>query len=389
MVATQLKGPAKLESLQIVRALAAFMVVFHHSQATALMISKVDWPQMVWGAAGVDVFFVISGFIMVYVSENRRARPLRFMYDRVVRIMPNYWLATGVAVALALTATFWPYPIKPSYVLNSAFLIPELRPGTTGDYSPLVFPGWSLRFEFYFYAIFSLALLLHRSRIAVATLLLMLTQYLFFLVQKDAQIAKELIKHNFIVIEFVFGMLIADIHLRYGDKISEFIRKFSLWIIAPASILLIAGAFGLLILEDFRLFPQGTAHLRPFTWGIPSALIVVIMLYMLPPLMEGRWARRAFKPIVMMGDASYSVYLYHIFVIPYVSRMGFARPFDGMTSYFVHIGTIFVITAILSWIIFKVFEAPSGRLLKRLWPRGSAERSAGSQRHAPLSAENA
>ena len=112
-----------LVSIQALRAIAAFMVLAFHLSNLAEIAPRLQTTNFVLGAAGVDLFFVISGFVMVYSCErlfNRPGASAQFVVQRLVRIVPLYWLATTAMVLLcapfastkAVTASllFWPYP---------------------------------------------------------------------------------------------------------------------------------------------------------------------------------------------------------------------------------------------------------------------------------------
>src|SRR5246127_1178159 len=89
-------------SIQYLRGIAAFAVVcFHAFQWTNVAgLTPTDFPT---GAAGVDVFFVISGFVMWVTTDRDPPKPLEFLRRRAVRILPPYWLFTLLAAVLALT----------------------------------------------------------------------------------------------------------------------------------------------------------------------------------------------------------------------------------------------------------------------------------------------
>ncbi|SRR6266571_871351 len=95
-----------LQSIQILRAVAALLVLAGHLWATLAWLGKPDaLPNFVAGAAGVDLFFVISGFVMVHSSEKFFGQPggsVQFLLRRLARIVPLYWVATTAALAIAL-----------------------------------------------------------------------------------------------------------------------------------------------------------------------------------------------------------------------------------------------------------------------------------------------
>ena len=140
------------------------MVVWYHS------VGQVDGTLTFiryyhWGTHGVDLFFVISGFIMLVTTWDKPIGPVEFMRHRMRRIVPLYWLATLVMVGLATVAPAlfkslkWDVPA----LLKSLFFIPYDNLSVPGTTSPLLIPGWTLNYEMFFYALFALSLLASRA----------------------------------------------------------------------------------------------------------------------------------------------------------------------------------------------------------------------------------
>src|SRR5882724_5744170 len=154
--------------LQYLRAIAALMVVCCHFVIT--FQPALGGPH-VYGllARGVDIFFVISGFVMVVTASH--LSPGEFVRRRVARIVPLYWLLTGVVALRAVLAPHvaknlqvtWPYFVK------SLLFIPFANPSAGDAFRPLLVPGWSLNYEMFFYAIFALILWLARDRLLLYT----------------------------------------------------------------------------------------------------------------------------------------------------------------------------------------------------------------------------
>jgi exopolysaccharide production protein ExoZ len=128
----------QLKSIQILRAAAALGVLLDHAGRWLDVAPIVDI-----GAAGVDLFFVISGFIMVYTSERlfgQTGAPQRFLARRIIRIVPLYWTLTAFA-ALVL------FGFGPN-TLGSYLFIPTHR-------GPILTVGWTLNYEMMFYSLFA------------------------------------------------------------------------------------------------------------------------------------------------------------------------------------------------------------------------------------------
>ena len=166
----------KLQSIQILRGLAALLVVLYHIRAMeALAIGRNGLSEVPLlngfvtnGFAGVDLFFVISGFIMVYVTQGIRAgirSSLDFLFARVTRIYPLWWVFAGLLSVMFVIYSATGYedvwdrarqgePLVP-YLVKSFFLVPQAAP-------PVLGVGWTLVHEMYFYAAFTLMLLVPR-----------------------------------------------------------------------------------------------------------------------------------------------------------------------------------------------------------------------------------
>ena len=145
-----------MEWVQVLRGLAASMVVFLHLgiREAKTFGTHLATPRFLGGGdAGVDVFFVISGFIMVFITPKQLAGfPgwLEFIYRRFTRIFPPYWIVSG----LLLLVWFRKPEMFNGYYHNqldlgrSFFLLPQ-------SFTPLVTVGWSLIHEVYFYVMLS------------------------------------------------------------------------------------------------------------------------------------------------------------------------------------------------------------------------------------------
>ena len=147
-------------SIQHLRAIAALSVALFH----ACQWSQIDFGI---GAAGVDLFFVISGFVMWTVTAGREAAPLTFLRRRVIRVAPLYWIVTLalVAGALVFPQRFPEVEPRADHILLSLAFIQHMNPA--GQPFPILAPGWTLNYEAVFYLVFASTLILPvRRRIA-------------------------------------------------------------------------------------------------------------------------------------------------------------------------------------------------------------------------------
>ncbi len=320
-----------LTSIQILRGIAATMVVVLHIGA---LMDRIDLGPVAHPAfgAGVDIFFVISGFIMWYTTANRSVTPSGFMTNRIVRIVPLYWAITTVLVAAMtmLPGAFKNSSLEASHVITSYLFIPDLDPA--GNYWPVLIPGWTLNYEMFFYLIFAAALLvgnrLARAGVIIATLAV--------LVLLPALAGPPEGRLSFytdpIMLEFAFGIVVGEILLW--------------WRPAPARVWWLVASVGAVALAV-----SNPAGIRAVVWGGPAVLIVVGALFG-PPL---RCA-----PLERLGDASYSLYLTHPLTI---SVVGLVAGRLGLAWWAVP-PIALAACIIVGFVTFRIMEDPLTQVLK-------------------------
>ena len=298
-------GSRSLLSIQILRAVAALGVLVHHTahEVAAKTGVTVPFGEFVVGAGGVDLFFVISGFVMVYASERLFAQPGAtqvFFLRRLARIVPLYWTVTAILVGyIYLAHRIFPPPfITTEGVIASFLFIPYPLPN--GLMAPVHALGWTLNYEMFFYAVFAVAIMLpRRSAVFAITALFALLVVLGLVVRLPQPLA---FWFSPIILEFCFGMLIA---LAWRDG-----RRLPHW----ASLLLIAAAFAAYAAS--ALWGPAVTW-RALEWGVPGAMLVAALALARETPAPGPIAR----VFVFLGDASYSLYLVHAIVIPAVRRL--------------------------------------------------------------------
>ena len=281
----------QLVSIQYLRAVAAGLVVFFHCRDQFPGFRQAIDSNV--GTAGVDLFFVISGFIMVVITTERETTPGQFMLRRLVRVAPIYWFFTTLiaAAALAVPFLFRDTEVSTEHYLKSMLFWPHQSdhdPDFLAQMNPLVKVGWTLNFEMFFYAVFALALFLPR-RFRVAGGIVALS--LLVLYGHTVGIGSHVLRFYAepIVLEFCFGMLIGWAFTRSRP------------VPAPWALLLVAAGVAL-----YFVIPAGTQ--RVIHYGIGSALIVAGTIALEP-------AMKRLRLPLLVGDASYSVYLGHLYPI--------------------------------------------------------------------------
>ncbi|OGT45981.1 MAG: hypothetical protein A3E82_07625 [Gammaproteobacteria bacterium RIFCSPHIGHO2_12_FULL_38_11] len=267
----------KLTNIQMLRAFAAIHVVILHVLAVANVyhFSTFDTssPIQNWGKCGVDIFFVISGFIMVYVQYYKKYSPTKFIVNRFIRILPLYWVLTAAVIGMHIFMpnAFLQTHFSINWALNSLFLTSQFLE----KQRPMLFDAWTLEFEMVFYLLFAAALIIPKMRFSfIATALLIIT----LVITRQASL----------MLEFLFGMIVAVISLYKEPSVRVTFCVFLLGVI-----LLLASA--IFQLEQIN---------RVILWGMPAALLVFGLVNL--PQYKNALLRK-------LGDASYSIYLFQVF----------------------------------------------------------------------------
>lgn len=297
-----------LWTVQALRAAAALMVVIGHSQSAVELIKRhagqgfVRWTVLPWGAS-VDLFFVISGFIMVYASRRLFGQPgavRAFLKRRLARIVPLYWVVTTLFLALLLAATLKGgdrFPSVAAIAASYAF-IPFDTYGD-GRAFPVFDLGWTLNYEMFFYGIFAIAVGLPRRRAVAAVAALLVLWVVVGTAIPAAPVALHFWTRP-IMLDFVMGMGVG-LALTEGVRLPSALR-----------VVLTLASLALLVLDPTHLFdgPVGmtvaNGWQRVLVAGIPSTALLAAATLGPEPRLRG-----PFVPLTVIGNASYSLYMLH------------------------------------------------------------------------------
>jgi exopolysaccharide production protein ExoZ len=211
------KSGGALFSLQALRAIAAWMVVIDHAlleltgNAPENRMTQAAWAL---GNAGVSIFFVISGFIMVHISWTNFGTPrasTNFMWRRLIRIVPLYWAATILALAFhRVSATHGGADGWRELAYSLAFV-----PYKGGDQSwnPILPQGWTLNFEMMFYLLFAFWLAFPR-RLALPAIIALLCAFVFF--RSDISNPALAFLASPIILCFALGIILGAVWRRFA-----------------------------------------------------------------------------------------------------------------------------------------------------------------------------
>lgn len=343
-------GPAQhFADIQWLRGAAALLVVFEHLKNEVMFRLQGLDPVLNYApvfpfAAGVDIFFVISGFVIAHSSTGLFGRPGAwrvFLARRLARIVPLYWLlSAGFLVLLALAGSRLLNGADPLFLLGSFLFVPVAN--ADGAPLPILPLGWTLNYEMMFYVVFALVIGVKR-RFAlplIAAILLVIVAAGQVLRPTSLQL---LFWSDPIILEFLAGIAI---HAAVARGLT-----------LPGLARLMLVAAGVAILYGVGI-PVDLRAERWIVWGGPAAMIVLAAA-------TGGAGRR--QPLAeLAGDTSYAVYLAHLFVLIALARAFVAVGWTGWTmSFVVYPLVALALVALGSYLLNRLFERPVLRFLRR------------------------
>ena len=370
MPETAAKSSGKLQGLQVLRGVAALLVVWHHLKyslgVSSTEVSGIAVLATNLGAIGVDIFFVVSGFVIAMTASRLGNDWRTFLASRLARIVPLYFtlstfmLIRGVAAHLFLQGQGWP---AFNSIFNSYFYIPLLD--TTSFSSPLCGNGWTLSFEMWFYLGFCLCMSraggMLSGRIFPALMVCGVILTTIFYSGQNWFLPKFLFHP--LTLEFSAGCLLY--HVR------NWLGKFSfilMCLLAPV-FLFFAGQHEQLGLHMEVLGSSTLGFERAGIWG-GFAICLVGLVTQLDLKNPFTWP----KLPLLLGDASYSIYLITpIVMTPTAVLVHSLRKFhlihsvlqtELISGIFYVAGTLF--GGVLLW---KFFEFPATQRAKQFLRR--------------------
>ena len=336
----------KINNIQSLRGFAVLFVVFFHLYIVENKYSGFATllpASFQFGTFGVDLFFVISGFVMVTVTRGRfqdGKQSLRFLYHRLTRIYPLYWVYTLMALAVFFVQPTWVNSSQGNQVsiLESFLLLPS-------NILPLVQVGWTLIHEVYFYLVYFLILLLLPENLLMYAIggwgLIIVIANLSIKIWNPYL---NLIFHP-LTIEFLSGCFLAVMYYRREGSIFN-----------SGTLVSVAVGVLLLALVVYQYYRASTEQVAPLGWwrvllyGFPAWIITYCLLY----------AERTgfvFHPyMTQVGNASYSIYLSHLFTINVVGRIWAFFSIDGLVDNVFFILITFTIVLLVGFLSYSLIE---------------------------------
>jgi len=293
----------RLYNLHLLRVVAALGVVYFHTTSTAGL--GLDWDV---GSRGVDVFFVISGFIITYIGTGK---PDHFFKRRLIRVVPFYWGATLAVFTAAFIAPHLFHTTTASlpHLASSLAFIPRLNT-VTGEMMPTLVLGWSLNFEMFFYVLFAIGLAIAPQR---APAFCVGAIVIFFGVVHTFAPHSEALEFygRPIVLEFCYGVGVFYVFqwVTARKAVLEKVTPFK-WLLA---LVLAGGLVSIAVLEH----RYGETLPRHIAAGIPAFFIVLSAL-LLERLYNVTTSNRT---LYLLGESSYILYLVHPYIVFTVLRL--------------------------------------------------------------------
>ena len=294
-----LAAPAPKKSLgtiEVARGLAALLVVFYHASRHIEKESGVTpfLSAFQFGHAGVDLFFVISGFIICFIHNKDIGDPSRipnYVYRRFTRIFPLFWVALIVALALAFATG------KPIPGIDALFVDAMLLPGDS-----MVGVSWTLRSEMVFYLFFCALMILNRR---LGNVLCVIWAGILLAAMAIPPLSQAIVLSSY-NLQFLAGMAVAHtvLNVEFGKQ--------------TGIALLIAGVVGFLAtgLAENTGTIDGYGHLARMLYGTAAAIFI------LGAAQRDRYhPGTSWQPAVFLGSVSFSIYLFHFFGIGIADKL--------------------------------------------------------------------
>jgi len=323
----------KYESIQMMRGVAALSVVFMH----------IDMFHN--GAFGVDLFFVISGFIMMHVTEIDAKH---FLQKRAIRIVPLYWSAILLMsiIVIAVPSIFRTQEFKFEFFIKSMLFIPYFFTGQSGrTVSALHEVGWTLICEVFFYVLFFVSMKInHKYRHIISSSFLLILVIVGLLVHSENVFIRFYCRP--IMLEFALGMLAYKFLVQSAIKdndVHKIVNKRHIVLLCVFASLIWIGLFFV------KHIPLLLGVDRFIKYGVPSFVFFLIIF----KAMENNNVPRFF---VTLGNISYSLYITHPFITQGFSRLVFNMDNYSLTGTLLAVFIVIPMTICVAWISWFIIE---------------------------------
>lgn len=336
----------KYGSVQLMRGLAALAVTIVHI------------PMFFTGHFGVDLFFCISGFIMMHITQGEPEKAGRgFLIKRAIRVVPLYWVATAAmcATLCLLSGYVRTAELRLDVVIKSLLFIPVSIVGKNGTLFALYGVGWTLVYEVFFYLLFFVSMkITHKFRDLLCAAILVFITAIPALFKTNNELFA--FYSNSIILEFALGMLACRLlNWRTARMSAEPAWQTRFFLVSLAAVIFA----GLFVADGTNFFLGGTGLVR---FGLPTFLFFLLIFVAFENTKLPGWS-------TFLGDISYSLYLVHYFVIHGFSRLIYSLDTFSIVRLLLVIFIILPVCVAVSWVSWWTIECKFCGWLNRIWRR--------------------
>ena len=326
----------ELVSIQYLRGLAALGVVVWHAQG------QVGLAETTVLQAGIEIFFVISGYVMWLILSARPVSPVTFLRKRLGRVVPLYWTLTTLVVLVLLIAPglLQTTRFDLAHVVSSYLFVAWPNPDPGVGLKPLMIPGWTLNYEMAFYALLALALWLPRAWQAP------------FVIGVLGLLAACSVLPLPPIAHFYASPFMAELAMGVGlalvlPRLAAF-EKFGPWILAAGLALLMVGG---------ALY-ESHHHARLLLFALPAVLIVAGVV-----MWENAGGLPRLPGLKTLGDVSYPLYIVHPIVLSGLAQGWRALGLSGASPW-IYVVVAVGVASIIGWAAHILLERPLVRLFQ-------------------------
>lgn len=337
-----------LYPLQVYRGFAAIIVVLFHLSGE--MKSRYNTNEVInffsFGHSGVEFFFVLSGFIIYYIHKQdigNKEKLKIFIWKRFTRIYPIYWFVLLLMIILynTIVSLGFGYHRDPIEIVKAVVLFPTNHL----SYNPV---SWTLSNEILFYMFFSLLIINKRiGLLLLSTWQLIIVYFIFGPLLKDVNYLINFIFSAYNIL-FMFGILAALLTDKYPLMFRTKIRFF------------IIGNLLFILTALLDVYTNAEYNTTLLLYGLSSFLIIINSVnYKLNDFFKSR------KILLLLGNASFSIYLVHLFSISFISKIFIKidiRNYISDTSIYVLMAFFSIFIGVF---VYKIIEVPLLNYIKK------------------------
>lgn len=343
----------RLNSLQILRGAAAISVCLFHTMKTYGENYNFKYEYLLFGrgSIGVPIFFIISGFLMVYTTQkpttdNNLVNSKIFIIKRIIRIVPLYYILTLMWLILNGTIIRYFYSFNDFLeLLKLYFFIP------TNNLPPL-YVGWTLNYEFFFYMVFGVSILFNKKRYLFIYFTFIIFLLIIPTIFSKIDFINQDVKYfnsnyanlitNPLLLQFLLGVFIGNIYNKININKNIVLIVFFI-------------ALGIFITYYFRMY----------TFIQSDLIICGILVFAVVLVDKSNMDLKGIKLLVYGGDISYSIYLIHPFVIIYLPKFFQVIGIQIHSKPFLFYMLVVFFTIFFSVISYEIIEKRLSNMLRK------------------------